>query len=60
LVMAEEQRIALPMADLGALSGGWRPGVDEQALGNGAGVGSPTFTPRALLLAPAQVLVSFS
>jgi len=57
LVMAEEQGIALPMADLHALSSGQGAGVDEQALGNGADVAPAALTPRALLLAPAQVLV---
>ncbi len=56
LVMAEAQGLAFPMADLGALIGRWRPGVDEQALSNGAGTASVTLTPRTLLLAPTQVL----
>src|SRR3990170_6383623 len=57
LLPAEEQRIAFPVADLGALIGGRRPGVDERALGNRAGVHPPALAPTALLLAPAKILV---
>src|SRR4030067_803965 len=45
LLPAEEQRIAFPVADLGALIGGRRPGVDERALGNPAGMPPRTLAP---------------
>ena len=45
LLPPEKQRIAFPVPDLGTLIGGRRPGVDERAVGNRAGMHPPALAP---------------